>query len=212
MNDQQIESLLEKVRENSRCETDVIAEDAIWTRFRCAVRRRRRIAYAACAALFIVFAASCYKHYYHSGPTINDVLDRLEVAQALFPEAGVCLVNWEISTYEKQSDEPGTQWLKLTLERMNGKEPLRIDLIVAQEDYIVLTDGPVTGELLVSRCGKDEFGETIVDFNLFYCRPDGSRLHIKNSVILFPFGVSSSVGSFPQDYVLGLYLDSIRKG
>ena len=200
------------MRDNSRYEANAIAEEAICTRFRSAVRRRRRIAYAACAALFIVFAASCYKHYYHLGPSKSDIITTLELAQTLFPETGVSLVNGEILTCEKQNDEPGSQWLQLTLHRMNGKEPLNIDLIVAQEDYIVLTDGPVTGELLVSRCAKDEFGMTVVDFNLYYCRPDGSRLHIKNSVILFPFGVSSSVGSFPQDYVLELYLDSIRKG
>ncbi len=213
MNDRQIDSLLEAMRENGRCETDVKADEAICARFRHAVRRRRRITYMACAAFFIALIASCYKYYYNPGPTKEEVVEKLEVAQMMFPETGVSLVNGEISTYEKQNDEPGSQWLKLQLQRLNGKEPIRVDLLVAQEDYIRLTDGPVTGELLVSSCpvnnGETIVEATIVEFDLVFRRPDGSNQHVRNQVVLYPIGVSCSVGSVPEDYNLGLYLDSI---
>ena len=210
MNSEQIDSLLEQMKKRDCAQMDANAEEAICARLRHGIRRRRRVTNAICALLTVVLACSCFLYLHRKQEASEEICKRLELMQTLFPETGISLANGEIFTFEKQDNQPRTQHLGLKLTRINGKDPVTLDLIVGSEDYITLNEGPVTGELLITRCSDKD--EAVIDFNLVFCQPNGQIQRIKDSVILYPIGVSCSIGSVPQDYQLSLTLDSISKG
>jgi hypothetical protein len=95
------------------------------------------------------------------------------------------------------------------MHRLNGKVPVTFDVIVEDNDYITLKEGPITGEIFVNRCSESE---VIVDVDLVFICPDGKKQEIKQTVPMFPIGIGCARASVPEDYVLEFYMDTLNKG
>ena len=212
MNDTQIDSLLEKMKGSGLPSLDSKSEEAIVAKLHIGIRRHRRNSFAALAILAAGFACIFIgKGIFKCGvlETAMSPIAKLAVAQEMFPETGVALVNGELITFEHQATQTTGKYLGLCLHRSNGKASMTLDTIVGDDDYIALTDGPVTGGILVNRCSEREM---IVDVDLVFSRPNGRKQNVKETVLLHPSGLGTASSPAHDDYSLEFVMGSIPKG
>ena len=215
MNDRQIDNLLEKMKERPCLTMDKHSEEVIVAGLHDGIRRERRNAFAVLVGvLLLVVCVFIGKSLLKDD--VKEVVEaqwrnraKLAAVQELFSGTGVALVNGELLTFEHDEEQPGDIYLQLCLHRINGKAPITFDVIVEDNDYIALKEGPITGEIFVNRCSELE---VIVDVDLVFDRPDGEKLKVKEAVPMFPIGVGTGRGSVPEDYVLEFYMDTLHKG
>lgn len=166
MNDRQIDSLLEQMKTESSPALDCQAEEAILNGLHDGIRRRRRMAYGLMATVALVLVCLICtiggKTGRNSGQEPEAVagawsaeegqamLAELELEQ-LFQETGVACVNGEIVTFEHQEEQNGKKLLCLRLAGQDGAS-MKLEVVIPDNDYLVLKDGPVTGEMLISSC------------------------------------------------------------
>ena len=186
MNDRQIDSLLEEARAQQPPEITPQRTEAICGGLRTGIRHRHRIERTALAS-GVVLVVALWGLMFHRTKNAEEeqtasavVLEKLAMARTVFPETGVALVNGEVMLVERQEkDGGGRQYLQIRLAK-DGQELVSVDVIVSDDDYVVFDEGPVTGEVLVSRCD----GESIVDCDLVVRRPDGRRDRLKEAIVL----------------------------
>ena len=81
---------------------------------------------------------------------------------------------------------------------------MTIDVIVSDNDYVTIGNGPVTGDLLISRCSDSE---AVVDFSLNI----GKERSLKDIVAVQKTGDQFTANASLKDYVLELQILPIRK-
>ena len=164
MNEQQIDNLLEDMKSPNTIQTrHGKTDDEFCQDFhnRLAQNRRRRLL-AAVSVITVIFVLSVFLRMGNRPARQND-LQPLEVAEAIFPETGVALINGELVTCDRQEENAADYCLKMRLSNHDGTAPMTIDVIVSDNDYVTIGNGPVTGDLLISRCSDSE---AVVDFSL----------------------------------------------
>ena len=208
MNESQIDSLLEKMGERGRS-GDFQSEEAVLAGFHAAVRRRRRRTRAVLLGLsaavvcviagFSVWRRSARDAEMGFGDRSDLVAAELSIVQGMFPDAGVALVNGEITTFEHWEEPAGEMYL--FLEHGSGSDRMTLAVAVADDDFIVLNEGDITGEILVNRCSEHEM---VVEVELAFARPNGERQTVKDIAVLSSKGESLGIGSSPHACRFGL--------
>ena len=205
MNEQQIDNLLEDMKspnmiQNLHGKTD----DEFCQDFhnRLAQNRRRRLL-AAVSVITVIFVLSVFLRMGNRPARQND-LQPLEVAEAIFPETGVALINGELVTCDRQEENAADYCLKMRLSNHDGTAPMTIDVIVSDNDYVTIGNGPVTGDLLISRCSDSE---AVVDFSLTV----GQQHVLKDIVAVQKNGGHFAANASSKDYNLELQILPIRK-
>ena len=212
MNEKQIDSLLESIKEAELAPLDRSSQDAIFAGLHAGMRQRRRRAYGVLAALALICVFLCGSRLVKKDDAASEfggIPAVLAFAQELFPETGVAVVDEEIITFDHQNGRNAEKLLRLCMHRLDGKDPVTFAVFVSDNDYIMLTDGPVTGEIFV-----DSFSElqAVVIVDLEFSRPDGAKQKVKDAVVVHPTCGPTVIGSAPKDYCVEFVMDSIRKG
>ena len=133
----------------------------------------------------------------------NDI-QPLEMAEAIFPDTGVALIYGEVVTCDRQEENSADYCLKMRLSNHDGTAPMTIDVIVSDNDYVTIGNGPVTGDLLISRCSDSE---AVVDFSLTV----GQQHVLKDIVAVQKSGGHFAANASSKDYNLELQILPIRK-
>lgn len=216
MNDKEIDTLLEEIKGCSPNTMDSRSEEAIVAGLHAGIRRQRRNTIALSLGVLLVLLAGVFSWRSLLKDDTQNIVERqwrdcakLMLVHDLFPETGVALVNGELITFEHEEKKAGDIYLRLCMHRLNGKVPVTFDVIVEDNDYITLKEGPITGEIFVNRCSESE---VIVDVDLVFICPDGKKQEIKQTVPMFPIGIGCARASVPEDYVLEFYMDTLNKG
>ena len=205
MNEQQIDNLLEDMKSSNMIQNlhgktnDEFCQDF---HNRLAQNRRRRLL-AAVSVITVIFVLSVFLRMGNRPARQND-LQPLEVAEAIFPETGVALINGELVTCDRQEENSADYCLKMRLSNHDGTAPMTIDVIVSDNDYVTIGNGPVTGDLLISRCSDSE---AVVDFSLTV----GQQHVLKDIVAVQKSGGHFAANASSKDYNLELQILPIRK-
>lgn len=205
MNEQQIDNLLEDMKSSNMIQNlhgktnDEFCQDF---HNRLAQNRRRRLL-AAVSVITVIFVLSVFLRMGNRPARQND-LQPLEVAEAIFPETGVALINGELVTCDRQEENAADYCLKMRLSNHDGTAPMTIDVIVSDNDYVTIGNGPVTGDLLISRCSDSE---AVVDFSLTV----GQQHVLKDIVAVQKNGGHFAANASSKDYNLELQILPIRK-
>ena len=205
MNEQQIDNLLEDMKSSNMIQNlhgktnDEFCQDF---HNRLAQNRRRRLL-AAVSVITVIFVLSVFLRMGNRPARQND-LQPLEVAEAIFPETGVALINGELVTCDRQEENAADYCLKMRLSNHDGTAPMTIDVIVSDNDYVTIGNGPVTGDLLISRCSDSE---AVVDFSLTV----GQQHVLKDIVAVQKSGGHFAANASSKDYNLELQILPIRK-
>ena len=205
MNEQQIDNLLEDMKSPNTIQTrHGKTDDEFCQDFhnRLAQNRRRRLL-AAVSVITVIFVLSVFLRMGNRPARQND-LQPLEVAEAIFPETGVALINGEVVTCDRQEENSADYCLKMRLSNHDGTAPMTIDVIVSDNDYVTIGNGPVTGDLLISRCSDSE---AVVDFSLTV----GQQHVLKDIVAVQKNGGHFAANASSKDYNLELQILPIRK-
>ena len=205
MNEQQIDNLLEDMKSSNMIQNlhgktnNEFCQDF---HNRLAQNRRRRLL-AAVSVITVIFVLSVFLRMGNRPARQND-LQPLEVAEAIFPETGVALINGELVTCDRQEENAADYCLKMRLSNHDGTAPMTIDVIVSDNDYVTIGNGPVTGDLLISRCSDSE---AVVDFSLTV----GQQHVLKDIVAVQKNGGHFAANASSKDYNLELQILPIRK-
>ena len=205
MNEQQIDNLLEDMKSSNMIQNlhgktnNEFCQDF---HNRLAQNRRRRLL-AAVSVITVIFVLSVFLRMGNRPARQND-LQPLEVAEAIFPETGVALINGELVTCDRQEENAADYCLKMRLSNHDGTAPMTIDVIVSDNDYVTIGNGPVTGDLLISRCSDSE---AVVDFSLTV----GQQHVLKDIVAVQKSGGHFAANASSKDYNLELQILPIRK-
>ena len=205
MNEQQIDNLLEDMKSSNMIQNlHGKTDDEFCQDFhnRLAQNRRRRLL-AAVSVITVIFVLSVFLRMGNRPARQND-LQPLEVAEAIFPETGVALINGELVTCDRQGENSADYCLKMRLSNHDGTAPMTIDVIVSDNDYVTIGNGPVTGDLLISRCSDSE---AVVDFSLTV----GQQHVLKDIVAVQKSGGHFAANASSKDYNLELQILPIRK-
>ena len=205
MNEQQIDNLLEDMKSSNMIQNlHGKSDDEFCQDFhnRLAQNRRRRLL-AAVSVITVIFVLSVFLRMGNRPARQND-LQPLEVAEAIFPETGVALINGELVTCDRQEENAADYCLKMRLSNHDGTAPMTIDVIVSDNDYVTIGNGPVTGDLLISRCSDSE---AVVDFSLTV----GQQHVLKDIVAVQKNGGHFAANASSKDYNLELQILPIRK-
>ena len=205
MNEQQIDNLLEDMKSSNMIQNlHGKTDDEFCQDFhnRLAQNRRRRLL-AAVSVITVIFVLSVFLRMGNRPARQND-LQPLEVAEAIFPETGVALINGELVTCDRQEENAADYCLKMRLSNHDGTAPMTIDVIVSDNDYVTIGNGPVTGDLLISRCSDSE---AVVDFSLTV----GQQHVLKDIVAVQKNGGHFAANASSKDYNLELQILPIRK-
>ena len=205
MNEQQIDNLLEDMKSPNTIQTrHGKTDDEFCQDFhnRLAQNRRRRLL-AAVSVIAVVIVLSVFLRMGNRPARQND-LQPLEMAEAIFPETGVALINGEVVTCDRQEENSADYCLKMRLSNHDGTAPMTIDVIVSDNDYVTIGNGPVTGDLLISRCSDSE---AVVDFSLTV----GQQHVLKDIVAVQKSGGHFAANASSKDYNLELQILPIRK-
>ena len=205
MNEQQIDNLLEDMKSSNMIQNlHGKTDDEFCQDFhnRLAQNRRRRLL-AAVSVITVIFVLSVFLRMGNRPARQND-LQPLEVAEAIFPETGVALINGELVTCDWQEENAADYCLKMRLSNHDGTAPMTIDVIVSDNDYVTIGNGPVTGDLLISRCSDSE---AVVDFSLTV----GQQHVLKDIVAVQKNGGHFAANASSKDYNLELQILPIRK-
>ena len=166
-------------------------------------QNRRRHLLVAVSVITVIFVLSVFLRMGNRPARQND-LQPLEVAEAIFPETGVALINGELVTCDRQEENAADYCLKMRLSNHDGTAPMTIDVIVSDNDYVTIGNGPVTGDLLISRCSDSE---AVVDFSLTV----GQQHVLKDIVAVQKNGGHFAANASSKDYNLELQILPIRK-
>ncbi len=205
MNEQQIDNLLEDMKSSNMIQNlHGKTDDKFCQDFhnRLAQNRRRRLL-AAVSVITVIFVLSVFLRMGNRPARQND-LQPLEVAEAIFPETGVALINGEVVTCDRQGENSADYCLKMRLSNHDGTAPMTIDVIVSDNDFVTIGNGPVTGDLLISRCSDSE---AVVDFSLNI----GKERSLKDIVAVQKTGGQFTANASSKDYILELQILPIRK-
>lgn len=205
MNEQQIDNLLEDMKSSNMIQNlHGKTDDEFCQDFhnRLAQNRRRRLL-AAVSVITVIFVLSVFLRMGNRPARQND-LQPLEVAEAIFPETGVALINGELVTCDRQEENAADYCLKMRLSNHDGTAPMTIDVIVSDNDYVTIGNGPVTGDLLISRCSDSE---AVVDFSLTV----GQQHVLKDIVAVQKSGGHFTANASSKDYNLELQILPIRE-
>ena len=205
MNEQQIDNLLEDMKSSNMIQNlHGKTDDEFCQDFhnRLAQNRRRRLL-AAVSVITVIFVLSVFLRMGNRPARQND-LQPLEVAEAIFPETGVALINGELVTCDRQEENAADYCLKMRLSNHDGTAPMTIDVIVSDNDYVTIGNGPVTGDLLISRCSDSE---AVVDFSLTV----GRQHVLKDIVAVQKSGGHFTANASSKDYNLELQILPIRE-
>lgn len=215
MNDKQIETLLERMKQRPSLQMDRCSEDSILAGLHCGIRKHRRNTFAVSICLLLLLAGV----FIGKGLTNNNVRKNAEEQlenramlvefQNLFPETGVALVNGNVITFEHDDIPTEKKHLGICISRINGEVPITFDAIVADDDYISLKDGLITGDILVNRCSEQE---VIIDIDLVFSSPNGKRQNVRKTVLLCSVGNGLAKGSAADDYLLECCMDTLNRG
>lgn len=206
MNEQQIDNLLEDMKSPNTIQTrhgktdDEFCQD-FHNRL---VQNRQRHLLATVAVIAVAIVLSLFLRMNNHRPVEHDSLQPLEIAEAIFPETGVALINGELVTCDRQEENAGDYCLKMRLSNHDGTAPMTIDVIVSDNDYVTIGNGPVTGDLLISRCSDSE---AVVDFSLTV----GQQHVLKDIVAVQKSGGHFAANASSKDYNLELQILPIRK-
>ncbi len=206
MNEQQIDNLLEDMKSSNMIQTrhgktdDEFCQD-FHNRL---VQNRQRHLLATVAVIAVAIVLSLFLRMNNHRPVEHDSLQPLEVAEAFFPETGVALINGELVTCDRQEENSADYCLKMRLSNHDGTAPMTIDVIVSDNDYVTIGNGPVTGDLLISRCSDSE---AVVDFSLTV----GQQHVLKDIVAVQKNGGHFAANASSKDYNLELQILPIRK-
>ena len=206
MNEQQIDNLLEDMKSPNTIQTrhgktgDEFCQDF---HNRLAHSRQRHLLTAVAVAAAVIILSICLRMN-HQRPAERDSLQPLEMAEAIFPETGVALINGEVVTCDRQEENSADYCLKMRLSNHDGTAPMTIDVIVSDNDYVTIGNGPVTGDLLISRCSDSE---AVVDFSLTV----GQQHVLKDIVAVQKNGGHFAANASSKDYNLELQILPIRK-
>ena len=219
MNDKEIDALLEQAREQIAPEISPVQAEAICNGLHTGIRQQRRLKGAilviGCALAVVLWGLMLQKpkESVSVQTDFSAVQEQLALARKLFPECGVALVNGEFVVCERQEDAPEMQCLQIRLTDADGQEMVNMDVILSEEDYVVFNDGPVTGDLLLSRCARN--GESVVECNLNFCRSDGISQRIQEAMVLSASGSSEAVvkkGTLEEGNRWRLSMETIHLG
>ena len=206
MNEQQIDNLLDDMKSSNGLQAvhgksdDEFCQDF---KQRLAQNRRRHwVAAVSMLAIFCILGVCLRMSHRHS--VSHDSLQPLEIAEAIFPETGVALVNGELVTYDRQEENTADYCLKMRLSSHDGTAPMAIDVVVSDNDYVTIVNGPVTGDLLISRCSDSE---AVIDFSLNF----GNERFLKDIIAVPKSGEHFTANSASKDYILELQILPIRK-
>jgi len=205
MNEQQIDNLLEDMKSPNTIQTrHGKTDDEFCQDFhnRLAQNRRRHLLVAV-SVITVIFVLSVFLRMGNRPARQND-LQPLEVAEAIFPETGVALINGELVTCDRQEENAADYCLKMRLSNHDGTAPMTIDVIVSDNDYVTIGNGPVTGDLLISRCSDSE---AVVDFSLTV----GQQHVLKDIVAVQKSGGHFAANASSKDYNLELQILPIRE-
>ena len=206
MNEQQIDNLLEDMKSpNSLQAVHGKSDDEFCQDFKQRLAQNRRrywIAAVSMLAIFCILGVCLRMSHRHS--VSQDSLQPLEIAEAIFPETGVALVNGELVTYDRQEENTADYCLKMRLSSHDGTAPMAIDVVVSENDYVTIGNGPVTGDLLISRCSDSE---AVIDFSLNF----GNERSLKDIIAVQKSGDQFTANASLKDYVLELQILPIRK-
>ena len=165
-------------------------------------RRKHWVAAVSMLAIFCILGVCLRMSHRHS--VSQDSHQPLEIAEAIFPETGVALVNGELLTYDRQEENAADYCLKMRLSSHDGTAPMAIDVVVSENDYVTIGNGPVTGDLLISRCSDSE---AVIDFSLNF----GNERSLKDIIAVPKSGEHFTANSASKDYILELQILPIRK-
>ncbi|MBQ9445625.1 MAG: hypothetical protein IJU61_03455 [Victivallales bacterium] len=205
MNEQQIDNLLEDMKSSNMIQNlhgktnDEFCQDF---HNRLAQNRRRRLL-AAVSVITVIFVLSVFLRMGNRPARQND-LQPLEMAEAIFPETGVALINGEVVTCDRQVENSADYCLKMRLSNHDGTAPMTIDVIVSDNDYVTIGNGPVTGDLLISRWSDSE---AVVEFSLTV----GQQHVLKDIVAVQKSGGHFAANASSKDYNLELQILPIRE-
>ncbi len=206
MNEQQIDNLLEDMKSSTTLQNlhgksdDEFCQD-FHNRL---VQNRQRHLLAAVAVVAVAIVLSLCLRMNNYPPVEHDGLQPLEIAEAIFPETGVAIINGELVTCERQEENTADYCLKMRLSSHDGTAPMAIDVIVSDNDFVTIGNGPVTGDLLISRCSDSE---AVVDFSLNI----GKERSLKDIVAVQKTGGQFTANASSKDYNLELQILPIRK-
>ena len=206
MNEQQIDNLLEDMKSSNMIQNlHGKTDDEFCQNFhnRLAQNRRRRLL-AAVSVITVIFVLSVFLRMNHAPSDKQNDLQPLEMAEAIFPETGVALINGEVVTCDRQEENSADYCLKMRLSNHDGTAPMTIDVIVSDNDYVTIGNGPVTGDLLISRCSDSE---AVVDFSLNI----GKDRLLKDIVAVQKTGAHFTASASSKDYNLELQILPIRE-
>ena len=205
MNEQQIDNLLEDMKSSNTLQNlHGNSDDEFCHDFHNRlVQNRQRHLLATVAVIAVAIVLSLFLRMDNRPARQND-LQPLEVAEAIFPETGVALINGEVVTCDRQGENSADYCLKMRLSNHDGTAPMTIDVIVSDNDFVTIGNGPVTGDLLISRCSDSE---AVVDFSLNI----GKERSLKDIVAVQKTGDQFTANASLKDYVLELQILPIRK-
>ena len=205
MNEQQIDNLLEDMKSPNTIQTrHGKTDDEFCQNFhnRLAQNRRRHLLVAV-SVIAVVIVLSVFLRMGNRPARQND-LQPLEMAEAIFPETGVAIIKGELVTCDRQEENAADYCLKMRLSNHDGTAPMAIDVIVSDNDFVTIGNGPVTGDLLISRCSDSE---AVVDFSLNI----GKERSLKDIVAVQKNGGHFAANASSKDYNLELQILPIRK-
>ena len=206
MNEQQIDNLLDDMKSSNGLQAiHSKSDDEFCQDFKQRLaqsRRRHWVAAVSMLAIFCILGVCLRMSHRHS--VSQDSLQPLEIAEAIFPETGVALVNGELVTYDRQEENKADYCLKMRLSNHDGTAPMAIDVVVSENDYVTIGNGPVTGDLLISRCSDSE---AVIDFSLNF----GNERSLKDIIAVQKSGEQFTANSVSKDYILELQILPIRK-
>lgn len=212
MNEKQIDALLDSMKEREIAPLSAQSQEAICAGLHAGMRRRRSQAYGVLAVLALICGFLCGNRLFKKDAAASDLDGTsalLAFAQELFPETGVTVVDGEIMTFDHNNGGNAEKFLSLCMHRLNGKDPVTFAVCVSDNDYILLKEGPVTGEIFVDSCSEDKM---VVIVDLEFSRPDGEKQKVKDAVVVYPTGGPTVIGYAPKDYCVEFFIDSKRKG
>jgi hypothetical protein len=206
MNEQQIDNLLDDMKSSNGLQAvHGKSDDEFCQDFKQRLAQNRRRHWVAAVSMLAIFCilGVCLRMS-HRHPAGQDSLQPLEIAEAFFPETGVALVNGELVTYDRQEENTADYCLKMRLSSHDGTAPMAIDVVVSDNDYVTIGNGPVTGALLISRCSDSE---AVIDFSLNF----GNERSLKDIIAVQKSGEQFTANASSKDYILELQILPIRK-
>ena len=206
MNEQQIDHLLEDMKSSNTLQNLHGKSDSEFCQdfHKYLVQNRQRHLLAAVAVVAVVIVLSFFLRMNNHRTMEHDSLQPLEIAEAIFPETGVAIINGELVTCDRQEENAADYCLKMRLSSHDGTAPMAIDIIVSDNDFVTIGNGPVTGDLLISRCSDSE---AVVDFSLNI----GKERSLKDIVAVQKTGDQFTANASSKDYILELQILPIRK-